>query len=161
NAEGLSATMNYLLIYAFMNLGAFSVLVLLRNPEERIETLEQIKGLSKNHPFTSFLMLVFMFSLTGIPPTAGFVGKFYLFRAIIYSGYTWLAVVAVIFSAISAYFYLRVVMYMYMYEPEEGVGQNLSSAAPLGLALFITALMVIIIGVYPEPFVNFARLVVG
>ncbi len=159
--EGLSAMMNYLLIYAFMNIGAFSVLVLLRNEEERIETLEQIKGLARNHPFTSALMLIFMFSLTGIPPTAGFIGKFFLFRALVYSGYAWLAVVAVIFSAISAYFYLRVVMYMYMYEPEEGVTQDLSTAAPLGLALLITAIMVIAIGIYPEPFVSFARLVVG
>ncbi len=161
NTEGLSATMNYLLIYAFMNIGAFSVLVLLRNEQERIETLEQIKGLARNHPFASALMLIFMFSLTGIPPTAGFVGKFFLFRALVYSGYTWLAVVAVVFSAISAYFYLRVVMYMYMYEPEEGVTQDISTAAPLGLALLITSLMVIAIGIYPEPFVNFARLVVG
>ncbi len=160
-SEGLSSMMNYLLIYAFMNIGAFSIIILLRNEQERIETLEQIRGLAKNHPFTSALMLIFMFSLTGIPPTAGFIGKFFIFRSLVYAGYAWLAVVAVVFSVISAFFYLRVVMYMYMYEPSETAEQALAPSAPLGLALFITAVMVILIGLYPEPFISFARVVTG
>lgn len=158
--DGVSSMMNYLLIYMFMNIGAFAILILMRSEKVRGESLDDFKGLSKRHPLTAALMLLFMFSLTGIPPTAGFIGKFYLFRAVIGAGYTWLAVVAVIFSAISAYFYLRVVMYMYMHEPE-GEPLPLSTSPSLGLALLVTAILVIFIGIYPSPFLAFARIVTG
>ncbi len=105
------------------------------------------------------LMLIFMFSLTGIPPTAGFMGKFYVFMSAIDAGYAWLVIVAVIFSAISAYFYLRIVMYMYMKEPKETV--QLATSPGLGLALAITVAAVIIIGVFPSVVVNFARIAVA
>ncbi len=159
-AEGLAAMMNYLFIYGFMNLGAFAVVIMLRSEGVRGESLEDYKGLAKTHPFAAAVMLVFMFSLTGIPPTAGFIGKFYLFKAVVGAGYAWLAVVTVIFSAISAYFYLRVVMYMYMLEPE-GEAVTLSLSPSLGLALLITTLVVILIGVYPSPLLSFARLAAG
>jgi NADH-quinone oxidoreductase subunit N len=100
-------------------------------------------------------MLLFMFSLTGIPPTAGFIGKFYLFTAAVSAGYTWLAVIAVVFSVVSAFFYLRVVMYMYMHEPE-GEAPQLASSLSLGLALIVATLVVIGIGVYPSPFLDAA-----
>jgi NADH-quinone oxidoreductase subunit N len=100
-----------------------------------------------------------MFSLTGIPPTAGFMGKFYIFMSAVNAGYTWLVIVAVLFSAISAYFYLRIVMYMYMKEPRESV--QLSPAPGLGLALMITAVAVLLIGVLPSAVVNFARIAVA
>jgi NADH-quinone oxidoreductase subunit N len=100
-------------------------------------------------------MLIFMFSLTGIPPTAGFVGKFYLFMAAVNAGYTWLAVVAVIFSSISAYFYLRIVMYMYMREPKGEV--ELSTSAPASVALAVTVVAVLLIGVLPSGVINMAR----
>ncbi len=156
--EGVSAMMNYLLIYTFMNIGAFSVVIMLRSEEFAGEDLEEYKGFAKKHPFVAAVMLLFMFSLTGIPPTAGFIGKFYLFKALVENNLTWLAVVAVIFSVISAYFYLRVVMYMYMYESEKEV-PSLSLSPALGLALFITVVYVIVIGVYPSPLLNFVRVV--
>jgi NADH-quinone oxidoreductase subunit N len=155
--EGLSAMMNYLLIYTFMNIGAFSVVIMLRSEEFAGEDLEEYKGFAKKHPFVAAVMLLFMFSLTGIPPTAGFIGKFYLFKALIENGLTWLAVVAVVFSVISAYFYLRVVMYMYMYEPAKEV-PSLTLSPALGLAVFITVIYVIVIGVYPSPLLSFARI---
>jgi NADH-quinone oxidoreductase subunit N len=104
-------------------------------------------------------MLIFMFSLTGIPPTAGFMGKFYVFMSAINAGYTWVVVIAVIFSAISAYFYLRIVMLMYMKEPKETV--RLSTSPALNIALVITALGVIVIGIIPSAVINFARLAAG
>ncbi|NOZ24697.1 MAG: NADH-quinone oxidoreductase subunit N [Nitrospirae bacterium] len=159
-ADGLAAMMNYLFIYGFMNIGAFAVVIMLRSEGFQGEALEDYKGLAKTHPFAAAMMLVFMFSLTGIPPTAGFIGKFYLFKAVIGAGYTWLAIVTVIFSAISAYFYLRVVMYMYMLEPE-GEAVTLSLSPSLGLALLITTIVVIFIGVYPSPLLSFARLAAG
>jgi NADH-quinone oxidoreductase subunit N len=104
-------------------------------------------------------MLVFMFSLTGIPPTAGFMGKFYLFMSAIDAGYTWVVIIAVIFSAISAYFYLRIVMYMYMKEPKKTV--TLTTSPAISLALAITVIAVITIGVLPSTVVNFARLAIA
>ncbi len=158
--EGIAAMMNYLFIYAFMNIGAFAVVIMLRSKGFQGEELEDYKGLARTHPLAAAMMLIFMFSLAGIPPTAGFIGKFYLFKAVIGAGYIWLAVVAVIFSAISAYFYLRVVMYMYMLEPE-GEAITLSLSPSLGLALLITTLAVIFIGIYPSPLLSFARLAAG
>ena len=153
--EGLSSTLSYLFIYAFMNIGAFTVVTLLRTEGVKAEALKEYVGLSKTHPFLAALMLIFMFSLTGIPPTAGFIGKFYLFSAAVKAGYTWLAVVAVVMSAISAYFYLRVVMYMYMREPEGELKLERSFGAQFVLGL--TALAVLVIGIMPAGLVDLAR----
>ncbi len=154
-SEGLSSMMNYLLIYAFMNVGAFAVIIMLRREGFKGEDIDDYSGLAKRHPLAAGLMLVFMFSLTGIPPTAGFVGKFYLFMSAIRAGYTGLVIVAVIFSAISAYFYLRIVMYMYMREPKAEV--ELSTSAPLGIALAITVAGVLILGVFPSIVIHLAK----
>jgi NADH-quinone oxidoreductase subunit N len=157
--EGMASVMNYLLIYAFMNIGAFAVIIMLRTEGFKGDTITDYEGLAKSHPMAAALMLVFMFSLTGIPPTAGFMGKLYIFMSAVHAGYTWLVIVAVIFSAISAYFYLRIVMYMYMREPKETV--SLAATPALGIALAITAAAVIIIGVLPSAVVSFARAAVA
>lgn len=154
-SDGMASVLNYMLIYAFMNIGAFAVVIMLRSEGFKGDSISDYEGLAKTHPLAAALMLVFMFSLTGIPPTAGFWGKFYLFMSAVHAGYTWLVIVAVVFSAISAYFYLRIVMNMYMKEPKEEVALTTSPA--VGLALVVTAIMVILIGVLPTPFVDFAR----
>ena len=155
-SEGMASVLNYLFIYAFMNIGAFAVVIMLRSEGFKGDNISDYEGLAKTHPLAAALMLVFMFSLTGIPPTAGFMGKFYLFMSAISAGYTWLAVTAVIFSAISAYFYLRIVMYMYMKEPKTAV--QLSVSPGIALALAITVIAVLIIGVLPSAVINFARI---
>jgi NADH-quinone oxidoreductase subunit N len=155
NSEGLSSMMNYLMIYAFMNIGAFAVIIMLRSEGFKGDSIYDYEGLSKTHPLAAVLMLIFMFSLTGIPPTAGFIGKLYIFMAAINAGYTWLVVIAVIFSAISAYFYLRIVMYMYMRDPKTTVG--LTTSFSNGVALAVTTAAVLIIGVFPTAFVEFAK----
>lgn len=142
--EGVSAVTTYLLIYAFMNMGAFAVVILLEKGEE----IKDYEGLAKSHPLSAAAMLVFMFSLAGIPPTAGFIGKFNIFLAAVQAGYAWVAVIAVIFSAISAYYYLRVVRNMYMRESAEATA--LRPSWSLGLAICLTVLMVFIIGVMPS-----------
>ena len=129
--DGMASVLNYMLIYGFMNMGAFAVVIMLRSEGFKGDKISDYEGLSKTHPMAAALMLVFMFSLTGIPPTAGFMGKFYIFMSAINAGYTWLVIIAVMFSAISAYFYLRIVMYMYMKEPKETVQLSTSR----GLAL--------------------------
>jgi NADH-quinone oxidoreductase subunit N len=155
-ADGLASVMNYMLIYAFMNIGAFAVIITLRTEGFKGDNITDYEGLSKTHPLLSALMLVFMFSLTGIPPTAGFMGKFYLFMSAIHAGFTWLVIIAVIFSAISAFFYLRIVMYMYMKDPKEEVA--ISTSPSMSLALAITLFGVIAIGVLPSSVVHLARI---
>lgn len=152
---GLVSTMNYLMIYTFMNMGAFAVVIALRRKGFSGERLEDYSGLAEKHPVAAVLMLVFMFSLTGIPPTAGFIGKFYIFMEAVNAGYIHLVIVAVVFSAVSAFFYLRVVKYMYMNDPEAEI--ELSMSKPLGLSLAVTVLVVLILGVYPDPLIDFVR----
>jgi len=155
NTDGLASMMTYLMIYAFMNMGAFAVIIMLRTEGFKGDSITDFEGLAKTHPFLSALMLIFMFSLTGIPPTAGFIGKLYVFMSAINAGYTWLVLVAVVFSVISAYFYLRIVMYMYMREPKVEVVT--SQSGTLGVALGVAAVMVLAIGVYPSCLIKLAR----
>jgi len=155
NNEGLAGMMTYLMIYAFMNIGAFAVVIMLRTEGFRGEDIKDYEGLAKTHPLLAAIMLIFMFSLTGIPPTAGFIGKLYVFMSAIDAGYTWLVVVAVIFSVISAYFYLRIVMYMYMKDPKVEV--SVSTSPSMNLALILTTVAVLAIGVFPSLLVDFAK----
>ena len=155
NNDGLASMMNYLMIYAFMNIGAFAVIIMLRSEGFKGDSISDYEGLAKTHPLAALLMLIFMFSLTGIPPTAGFIGKLYIFMSAINAGYTWLVVVAVIFSAISAYFYLRIIMYMYMREPKTTV--TLTTSFSNGVALAVTAVAVLVIGIMPAQLLEFAK----
>jgi NADH-quinone oxidoreductase subunit N len=153
--DGAASVMLYVLIYAVMNMGAFGVVIMLRKAGVRGEEITDYAGLGKTNKTAAFLMLIFLFSLTGIPPMAGFVGKFYIFKSAVQAGMIWLAVLGVVFSAISAYFYLRVIMVMYMYEPKEEF--LLVQSPALALALAITVSAVIAIGVYPAAILEFAR----
>jgi len=157
--DGMASVMNYLMIYAFMNIGAFAVVIMLRSEGFKGDDIADYDGLAKTHPVAAALMLVFMFSLTGIPPTAGFMAKFYIFMSAVNAGYAWVVVIAVIFSAISAYFYLRIVINMYMKEPKEAV--QLDSSPALWLALAVTVAAVLFIGVLPSKLMMFARLAVS
>jgi NADH-quinone oxidoreductase subunit N len=152
--SGILGMMNYLFIYTFMNFGAFSVVIMLRSENFKGEELSDYEGLAKAHPLASALMLVFMFSLTGIPPTAGFIAKFNIFMEAVNAGYVPLVIIAVVFSVASAFFYLRVVMYMYMKEPRGEV--TLATSAPLGFTLAITVLIVLILGIFPSLLLDFA-----
>jgi NADH-quinone oxidoreductase subunit N len=155
NSDGLASMMNYLMIYAFMNIGAFAVIIMLRSEGFKGDSIYDYEGLAKTHPLAALLMLIFMFSLTGIPPTAGFIGKLYIFMSAVNAGYTWLVVVAVIFSAISAYFYLRIIMYMYMREPKTAV--SLTTSFSNGVALGIATVAVLFIGVMPTSLLELAK----
>ncbi|HWP46312.1 MAG TPA: NADH-quinone oxidoreductase subunit N [Candidatus Limnocylindrales bacterium] len=160
-AAGSASVVFYILSYAFMNLGAFTVLLAVRKEDKQTGLmvpaidLEDFSGLSKRDPLTAFLMLIFMFSLTGIPPTAGFVGKFYLFMSAVDANLVWLAVIGVINSAISAYYYLRILVYIYMKEPK--VVQSVDNSSPLWVALYVMALATLLIGILPNLLFNAAR----
>jgi NADH-quinone oxidoreductase subunit N len=149
---GTMSLMLYLMIYALMNLGAFGVVIILRKGGMRGEDIADFTGLAKKNPVAAVIMLIFMFSLAGLPPTAGFVAKFYLFMGAVEAGLVWLAVVGVLLSAVSAYYYLRVVMVMYMREP--GRDFDLATSPAASLALIVTTLAVLFIGLYPAPLID-------
>lgn len=153
--DGIASVMLYMLIYTFMNMGIFGVIIMLRNGDFKGEDIGDYAGLSKSNKLAAFLMLIFLFSLAGIPPTAGFVGKFYVFMALIKSGNVPLAVLAIMFSAISAYFYIRIVMLIYMKEPVREF--DLARSPAHSLALAIAVIGTIIIGILPAWFIEMAK----
>jgi NADH-quinone oxidoreductase subunit N len=146
--RGVTAMLVYLLVYAFMQLGAFSVIVLMRRSDVVGDELKDFSGLSFRHPMAAFAMLLFMLSLGGIPPTAGFMGKLWLFGAAIDAGYYWLAVIGVLNSAISLYYYIRVVVFMYL--KKETIGSEPSASPSLTLALGVAIAATLVLGVYPQ-----------
>lgn len=117
--DGYGASMFYVVVYALMSLGAFGMIMLLsRGDGFEADTLDDFKGLSRRSPWLAFLMLLLMFSMAGVPPTVGFYAKFSVLNAVVQSGHVWLAVVAVLFSLIGAFYYLRIVKLMYFDAPE-------------------------------------------
>lgn len=152
---GVSAMLLYILAYYFMTAGAFAVVVYLCSGEVKGDRIEDFAGLAQSHPAAAFAMLLFLLSLTGIPPTVGFVGKFTLFSAAIEKGFVWLAVIAVVNSVVSLFYYMRVAMVMYMRETPSRLPVNRSFA--LTVALVLAVLGTLVIGVYPGPFLEVAR----
>ncbi|WP_447973604.1 NADH-quinone oxidoreductase subunit N [Nitrospira sp. Kam-Ns4a] len=155
---GVASVLLYLAVYAFMTLGAFAVVAMLRKDGLESDEIEDYTGLAKRQPVPAFLMLVFMVSLAGIPPTAGFIGKFYLFLAAVKGGLAWLAAVALLFAAVSAYYYLHVVMVMYMREPH-GPPQFAPRVATSPVMAFVLACAlagVVLLGLFPNPLVSLA-----
>jgi NADH-quinone oxidoreductase subunit N len=160
SAQGVSSLMLYLAIYSFMTLGAFAMVAILRNGGLEGEEIEDFTGLAKRHKGGAFLMLIFMVSLAGIPPTAGFIGKFYLFMAAVNAGLAWLAIVGLVFAAISAFYYLRIVMVMYMREPssEQEWHTRLALSPQISVVLACAVAGVVLLGVFPGPLVSIADL---
>jgi NADH-quinone oxidoreductase subunit N len=153
---GLEAVLFYLLAYTFVTLGAFGTVILLERREYAGETAADYAGLSKRSPFLAAMMLLFLLALTGIPLTGGFVGKLYLFAAAIEAGWTWVAVIGVITSAISLYYYFRIVVYMYQRDSTQATPIALGSPA-LVAVIAICALLTVLLGVVPQPFLKMAE----
>ncbi len=149
--EGASTTMTYAFFYVFMTLGAFCVVIALG---ERGENLDGYRGLAAQRPLTAALMLLFLLSLTGIPPTGGFVAKFGVILSAVRAGHTALAVLAVVFSVVSAFIYMRVAVFMFMMEPQEAAPSRLPVAVSAALA--VAALVTLIGGIFPGSLVRWA-----
>jgi len=151
------AVLFYLVAYAAVNLGAFGTIATLSRDGREPLALRDLAGLAERRPALAAALTVFLVSLTGIPVTAGFVGKFYLFNAAVGAGWVGLALVGVIMSVVSAYYYLRVVVAMYMRDP---VGEDdwspVSPAAALALAFSVA--VTLLLGVWPAPLLTLARL---
>jgi NADH-quinone oxidoreductase subunit N len=157
---GISSILYYMLTYTFMNIGAFALITVLGGKGEQRVYIEDYKGLGYKHPFAAIAMSLFLFSLAGIPPTGGFMGKFYIFSAAIKEGYIALAIIGVINSVISVYYYLRVTVAMFMQAPSaqpEGEAPALIFSPALVVAIFISAYGVLSLGLFPSSYVAIVR----
>ena len=159
-ASGAGAVLYYLFAYTFTVAGTFGVLSLCQRAGEEAVDVESYAGLARRHPLLAGMLTLFLLSLVGIPPLAGFVGKVYLFGAAVQQGHLWLAVIAVLNSAVAAYYYLRVVVYMYMREPES-VGATWTPSFAGGVALAVAAVGIVLLGVMPTPFAELAQVAVA
>ncbi|PLX79032.1 MAG: NADH-quinone oxidoreductase subunit N [Desulfuromonas sp.] len=157
NQIGVSGILFYMLAYTFMNLGAFAVLVLAGKKGEENLTLEGFAGFGFKRPFLGVAMSIFLISLMGIPTTAGFAGKFYIFAGAIKAGYIWLAVLGVLNSAVSLYYYLRVMVYMYFKEPAEDYGWVTLHAGAV-ISIIISVVGVFYLGLIPGKVMEMARM---
>jgi NADH-quinone oxidoreductase subunit N len=157
NDTGITGVAVYVMVYTFMNLGAFLVVVALRRQQIIGEDLDDIAGLVHKHPGYAVLMLIFLLSLAGIPPTAGFLGKYYIFLALIQTHHYALAVVATLYVAVAIYYYFKIVRSMFIRE-EPAEKAPLASSFGLRLALGVTGVLTLLIGVYPEPFLRLAQI---
>jgi NADH-quinone oxidoreductase subunit N len=146
-----AAILYYLLGYAFTNLGAFAVLIALARRGEPNDTINDLRGLSTRHPLLAAAMTILLLSLVGVPPLAGFVGKFYLFSSALQAGYVWLVVIAVVNSVISAYYYLTPVVTMYTGQGGPDIGRVYAHPA-LVTTIVIAVLATILIGLFPQPY---------
>ncbi len=140
----------YLLAYAFTNLGAFAVVVALDRRDGAGDNISDYRGLAARHPGLAAVMAIFMLSLTGVPPLAGFVGKFYVFSAALDAGLVWLVIIAVLNSVISAYYYVGVIVAMYMREGSATSAEAFIRPA-LTATLIIAAAGTVLIGLFPQP----------
>jgi NADH-quinone oxidoreductase subunit N len=142
----------YLAAYTFMNMGAFGVLVYLKSqmPEKFDYSLKQLAGLGRRSPWAALLLSLFLISLTGIPGTAGFIAKFYLFGGVVWANLWWLVVIGVVLSAVSAYYYFRVIMYMFFRDPEEDYAVKEPINGGMAAALAVCAFATVAIGVAPQ-----------
>lgn len=156
NGTGTAGILFYMLSYAFMNIGAFAVIILIAKKGETNGNVSDFAGLGFKHPMLAVAMSVFLFSLAGMPPTAGFIGKFYLFSGAIQQGYIWLAIIGVLNSAASVYYYLRIMVFMYMKEPTEEFEWS-QVTAPIALSLLISVAGSLIPGVVPSLILQYAQ----
>jgi NADH-quinone oxidoreductase subunit N len=159
NLTGLMGTVYYLFAYSFMTLGAFAIVIILRQRGIIGDEIDDLDGLYQRSPGAAILLLVFMLSLAGIPPTAGFMGKYFIFQALIETHHTVLAVFAALYIVPALYYYFRVVVHAWMKRPGEAAAPQISNAQVVALtvAVFVT----LVAGLYPEPFTKLALYAIG
>ena len=153
--RGITATLVYLWVYLFMQLGAFAILAMLRRQDVVGDELKDLSGLYFRKPFAAIAMLIFMLSLGGIPPTAGFMGKVWVFGAAIDQGFIWLAVIGVVNSAISLYYYYRIIVFMWL--KEETLGSDIEMSPGIATVLGIAVVGSIFFGIFPDMLFDYAQ----
>jgi len=156
--EASSGVLFYLLSYAFMNVGAFACVIMVGRFGQDNTELEAYAGLGFKFPLLGLAMSTFMFAMAGIPPTAGFIGKFLIFKAAVHEGYYWLTILGVLNSAASVYYYLRVIVTMYFREaPEKAAVEDLRAGPATALATLLAGAGVLYLGIIPGSIVDLAR----
>ena len=153
--DGMASIMLYLLVYTFMTIGIFAVIILLNKGVRLGEPIEDFSGLAKTHPGLAFMSLIFLFSLAGIPPTGGFFAKFYVLTALVDKGHVVLAVVAVLLSAVSAWFYIRIIMLMYVQPPAPTQAAEIQLTPSIRIVLLIATVGTLLTGLLPAGFLGF------
>jgi NADH-quinone oxidoreductase subunit N len=157
DVAGGQAALFYLLVYALMNLGAFGVIMLIAQGEDDAYDISNFAGIGFRYPVLGALLTLFLVSLAGIPPTAGFIGKFYLFSAAVKNGYVGLAILGVLNSAVSIYYYLRLVVYMYMVPAAGEIPVPRPPRTAFSIALCASAAAVLVLGIVPRSMLEFAE----
>jgi NADH-quinone oxidoreductase subunit N len=155
NVEGETGILFYLLAYTFVNVGAFGIVSMMERQDDKKLNFEDYAGLSARRPALALLMTIFMFSLAGIPPFAGFFGKYYVFLAAVKANLTWLAILGVLTSLISVYYYLRLVVLMYFREGDADLDHSVPRRSMIALA--IAAISIVVLGLYPSLIVDLTR----
>src|SRR3954451_23383670 len=153
---GTAAAMFYLVAYAFMNIGAFAAVGVLTGKGERLQSIDDFKGLGAKQPLTAAMLTIFLLSLIGVPLTGGFFGKFYIFKAALESHLVWLTILGLLNSAVAAYYYLRILVMMYMHEPSEATNKVEPLSLGLRLALILPAIGTLALGIFPSWILDFA-----
>jgi NADH-quinone oxidoreductase subunit N len=151
NAMGIRGILVYTFVYVFANLGIWSIVLMMKRHEYAGEQISDFEGLHRRAPFWAFAMFVFLLSLGGIPPTAGFIGKYFLFYAAMQAGFGWLAVIAVLMSAVSMFYYLRFAVAMYL---REGSEADVTASGTLKLVAAVCLVVTIVFGVAPNVLVR-------
>lgn len=156
---GYSASMFYAIVYALMGMGGFGMIILLSRAGFEADTLDDFKGLNERSPWFAFIMMILMFSMAGVPPTLGFYAKFSVLQAVVNSGLTWLAVVAVVFSIIGAFYYLRIIKLMYF---DKAVDTHpLETTTDMKVVLSANGLGILLLGLIPGSLMALCTAAIG
>ena len=150
--EGIQSSIVYICIYIVMNLGLFSCLFMMKRNDQYFETIDDLSGLSKNHPVLSLSLLVILFSLAGIPPLAGFFAKFYVFKSVIEQSMYFLAIVGLLSTVIAAFYYLRIIKVIYFDEEKEKYDTDHS--VWLKISLTLSTLLILLYFIFPSKLVE-------
>lgn len=161
STQGYSAAMFYIAAYVLVAAGGFAIIAILSKDGDEFEDLVQYRGLNARNPWLAFMMLLLLFSMAGVPPTVGFFAKLGLLEALVQAQHVWLAVLALVFALIGAYYYLRVVMLMYFEEPEEGYHSHIAIPRDMLIAISVNGMTALVLGVLPSSIIDLCRISVG
>lgn len=162
SSQGYSAAMFYVATYVLVVAGAFAIIIIMSRHGEDFDKLSDYRGLNARNPWLAFMMLLLLFSMAGVPPTVGFIAKFGLLEALVEANLAWLAVLALVFALIGAYYYLRVVMLMYFEEPDERFADvPVIISKEMRIAISINGSAALLLGLLPSFFIDLCRITVG
>jgi len=162
SSQGYSAAMFYIATYVLVAAGAFAVIAIMSRDGVELDKLSDYRGLNARNPWLAFMMLLLLFSMAGVPPTVGFIAKLGLLEALVQANLVWLAVLALVFALIGAYYYLRVVMLMYFEEPDEHlINKPVLVSSNMLVAISVNGAAALLLGLLPSFFIDLCRITVG